>query len=82
MKNKSLVFPKMGEGQSMDMIRNMQDNRKLVWGEKREIRPIEKNGSVNSAIVKHKEPSINTPKKIEKDDFAVNNVIRQAKENQ
>ena len=34
MKNKQLVLPKLQENQSMDMIRQMQDNRLLLLEEK------------------------------------------------
>ena len=33
LKNKQIVFPKLADNQSMDIIRQMQDNRSVVFDE-------------------------------------------------
>ena len=36
MRNKSLIFPKLQQNQSMEMIRQMQDGRKVMFGKQKE----------------------------------------------
>ena len=68
MKNKQLVLPKLQENQSMDMIRQMQDNRLLLLEEKEKIKERDENRLLpNNSRVQSK------------DEYSVREVIKEAR---